>query len=272
MIDPADSTNRHSSENAPTVPALHDPVPHDPTLPNPVPHDPVPLIDASLGGPPALRALFTRRGPTAPEPQATLRSLSASIPWLTPRATAEQVHGAEVAVLDGPAHVPGVDALVTKKRDLALAIRVADCAAILLADPTPDGPVAAAHAGWRGAADRILSRTVHAMTELGAEPGRLLAWVSPCIGTERFEVGEEVAARFPAESVVRRSERPHVDLRGAVCRELLDLGLSPERIRCETDCTYEQADAWYSHRREGARAGRMWAAIVRLSAPVNRPG
>src|SRR3954467_10356597 len=47
-----------------------------------------------------------------------------------------QVHGAGVAIVDGPqdAVVPATDALVTSTRRLVLAVLVADCVPILLAD------------------------------------------------------------------------------------------------------------------------------------------
>ncbi|MFB7265286.1 polyphenol oxidase family protein, partial [Streptomyces nojiriensis] len=59
-----------------------------------------------------------------------------------------QVHGRDVAVVDGPwgadAEVPAVDAVVTARRGLALAVLTADCTPVLLADPVA-GVVAAAH-------------------------------------------------------------------------------------------------------------------------------
>ncbi|WP_420713425.1 laccase domain-containing protein, partial [Streptomyces sp. NRRL WC-3549] len=50
-----------------------------------------------------------------------------------------QVHGREVAVVDGPwgeaAEIPAVDAVVTARRGLPLAVLTADCTPVLLADP-----------------------------------------------------------------------------------------------------------------------------------------
>ncbi|MDG4863884.1 laccase domain-containing protein, partial [Streptomyces sp. T-3] len=64
-----------------------------------------------------------------------------------------QVHGRDVAVVDGPwgpgAEVPAVDAVVTARRGVALAVLTADCTPVLLADPVA-GVVAAAHAGRPG--------------------------------------------------------------------------------------------------------------------------
>ncbi|MGC3000265.1 laccase domain-containing protein, partial [Streptomyces sp. G35A] len=59
-----------------------------------------------------------------------------------------QVHGADAVVVEEPwgdRPVPGVDAIVTARRGLALAVLTADCVPVLLADPVA-GVAAAAHA------------------------------------------------------------------------------------------------------------------------------
>ncbi|NJA59953.1 polyphenol oxidase family protein, partial [Streptomyces sp. NEAU-H3] len=58
-----------------------------------------------------------------------------------------QVHGREVAVVEEPwgeGPVPAVDAVVTARRGLALAVLTADCVPVLLADAVA-GVVGAAH-------------------------------------------------------------------------------------------------------------------------------
>ena len=67
--------------------------------------------------------------------------------------TCPQVHGAEVVMADKPwaqGDRPSADAMVTRRKGLALGILTADCAPVLFADAEA-GIVAAAHAGWRGA-------------------------------------------------------------------------------------------------------------------------
>lgn len=231
--------------------------------PDGVPWMRVPGLDRSEGGAESVSALITLRQPTVMAPREALAAVAARVSWMARLATAEQVHGADVATVDAPGEVGGVDALVTRQAELALAIRVADCAPVLLVDPGPEGAIAAAHAGWRGAAGGILTRTVRRMAELGGVPDRILAWVGPCIGVNRFRVGEEVAERFAREVVVRTPDGPHVDLGGAVRRELLAAGLRSANVLSDGRCTFEHAGLWHSHRRDGERAGRMWAVIAR---------
>jgi Uncharacterized conserved protein len=124
-----------------------------------------------------------------------------------------QVHGATVVVRragDGatPGGRPDADIVVSDDPSLALAIQTADCVPLLIADRRT-GTVAAAHAGWRGLAANVPGATVAAMTrEFASAPQDLVAAVGPSICAERYEVGEDVRARFvaagfPADALAR---------------------------------------------------------------------
>ncbi len=73
-----------------------------------------------------------------------------------PLARVKQVHSARAVTTSAPfspVQQPEADALVTATPGLALGIVTADCAPVLLHDPTA-GVIAAVHAGWRGRAGR----------------------------------------------------------------------------------------------------------------------
>src|SRR6266540_1129856 len=57
---------------------------------------------------------------------------------------------------------PQADIVVTDDPDVAIAVRVADCAPVLLHDPV-NHAVGAAHAGWRGTAAGAAAAAVRAM-------------------------------------------------------------------------------------------------------------
>ena len=105
-----------------------------------------------------------------------------------------QCHGADVHVVDGPwsGPAPSVDALVTTRRDLALAVLVADCTPVLLADPAA-GVVAAVHAGRPGMLAGIVGRTLAVMRGLGATA--VSAAVGPSVCGRCYEVPPEMRAR-----------------------------------------------------------------------------
>jgi len=186
-------------------------------------------------------------------------------------ALAHQVHGNQVKIVNRGGIYPATDAFVTDQPGLALTIQVADCAALLIADPGSE-VVAAVHAGWRGAMNGIVERTVQTMERQGASVDQMLAWISPCISQRYFEVGEEVAEQFPPKFVSRDfGPKPHVDLRGAVRHELMGCGVTASRIQTDNGCTFQEEKLYYSWRRDRDTAGRM-LALVRIQAEDKSDG
>jgi YfiH family protein len=175
-----------------------------------------------------------------------------------------QVHGADVAVVDGPwgdRPVPEVDAIVTVRRGLALAVLTADCVPVLLADPVA-GVAAAAHAGRPGMVEGVVPAAVRAMVELGAEPGRIVARTGPAVCGRCYEVPEamraEVAAVEPAAYAETSWGTPAVDVSAGVHAQLDRLGVC-DRAQAP-ECTRESGDH-FSYRRDrttGRLAGYVW--------------
>ncbi|OMI90098.1 laccase [Streptomyces sp. M1013] len=175
-----------------------------------------------------------------------------------------QVHGADVAVVDAPWEdrpVPRVDAVVTAERGLALAVLTADCVPVLLADPV-SGVAAAAHAGRPGLVAGVVPAAVRAMTELGADPARIVARTGPAVCGRCYEVPEEmraeVAAVEPAAYADTAWGTPALDVGAGVHAQLERLGV---RDRAQSPvCTRESADH-FSYRRDrttGRLAGYVW--------------
>lgn len=172
-----------------------------------------------------------------------------------------QVHGADVLHGSYGGRFEGFDAAVTSTRNLMLTIRVADCAAVLIWDAR-NGVIGALHAGWRGAVEGILPKTMDAMRELGAKARDMRVYVSPAISCERFEVGEEVACRFPERFVDRSiGERPHVDLKAFLQWECEVAGVPGEQVEVD-DCCSMTDTRCESYRRDGVDAGRMIAFLA----------
>lgn len=179
-----------------------------------------------------------------------------------------QVHGAAVHVIRERTPLaspdPRADAIVTDHPSLVPAVRVADCCPVLLS--SHDGRVVAvAHAGWRGVIAGVIPATVKSMQQLGADS--LAAAIGPCIGPDRFEVGPEVVEQFRAafpsgETVTLHPTSPGkglIDLKAALRLQLQRSGV--DRIDTLPQCTYRDADLFYSHRREKGLTGRTAALI-----------
>lgn len=235
--------------------------------------------------PPAVRALSTLRpGGASPAPYASLNlgdhvgdvpanvaenrrrlaeaaGLPAQPRWLA------QVHGIRVVDLDalprvvGSASLGPADACYARQPGQVCAILTADCLPILLAADSGD-LVAAAHAGWRGLAGGVIETLVKA---LPVPPERLMAWLGPAIGVEHFEVGAEVReALLRADPGAADAFLPNArgrfmaDLGRLARRRLNALGI--ERIVSAAQCTFAEADRYFSHRRDGT-TGRQATLI-----------
>ncbi|MGW8636179.1 peptidoglycan editing factor PgeF [Streptomyces sp. NPDC055793] len=175
-----------------------------------------------------------------------------------------QVHGADVAVVDGPwgdGPVPRVDAVVTAERGLALAVLTADCVPVLLADPVA-GVAAAAHAGRPGLVAGVVPAAVRAMAGLGADPARIVARTGPAVCGRCYEVPEEmrtdVAAAEPAAHAETSWGTPAVDVAAGVHAQLERLGVRD--LAGSPVCTRESRDH-FSYRRDrttGRLASYVW--------------
>ncbi|MAT39702.1 MAG: polyphenol oxidoreductase [Ectothiorhodospiraceae bacterium] len=177
-------------------------------------------------------------------------------------ASMNQVHGTTIGIVSEPGAFDNTDALITEHAGIGLAVRTADCVPVMLYAPG-EQIIAAIHAGWRGSAEHITTRTVEQMIErYQVEPESLLAYVGPGAGVEKYEVGEEVAAQFPEETVRRREgQKPLVDLKAANAKELLDLGVRERNVDISPYNTITMPTVFHSHRRDGDTAGRMLAVI-----------
>jgi YfiH family protein len=176
-----------------------------------------------------------------------------------------QVHGRDVAVVDGPwgadQDIPSVDAVVTARRGLALAVLTADCTPVLLADPVA-GVVGAAHAGRPGLVAGVVPAAVEAMTALGADPARMVARTGPAVCGHCYEVPAEmraaVAEAVPAAWAETSWGTPAVDVVAGVHAQLAEAGVV--NLHRSPVCTLESRDH-FSYRRDrvtGRLAGYVW--------------
>lgn len=179
----------------------------------------------------------------------------------------EQVHGTAVLEIDPVSvaacpHGVRADAAVTRERRTVLAVMTADCLPVVLADQSARA-IGIAHAGWRGLAAGVLENTVSALLRhSGGQAADCVAWLGPAIGPRQFEVGADVWQAFTdREADLRAYFRPTgtegkwwADLAGLARHRLRGLGLA--RVEGGQWCTVEDAERFYSYRRDRV-TGRM---------------
>lgn len=180
--------------------------------------------------------------------------------WLeeNEHAWAKQIHSDLILRPKSPGLVGEGDALVTTAPEMWISIRTADCLPILLADPTAR-VVAAVHAGWRGTAAQIVSKTIQRMLELGAQLSDIRAAIGPGIGPCCFEVGPEVSPLFGEEG------QTCINLPAANERQLIEAGLELDQIWVSKECTKCDPERFHSFRRDKEAAGRLVSAIRLVS-------
>jgi copper oxidase (laccase) domain-containing protein len=153
---------------------------------------------------------------------------------------AEQVHDSGVAVVSigSPCKSAGVDAIVTRDRDVCLGVYVADCCAVFLVDSRQKA-VGLVHSGRKGTSLNIVGKTLGRMSqEFGTDPDDVIAQLSPCIRPPHYEVD------FAAE-IVEQLEQSGV-------RRIFDSG----------ENTGSDLTRFYSYRMEKGRTGRMLALLA----------
>ena len=165
---------------------------------------------------------------------------------------AEQVHGTEIAIVpgvsqkiapDGLPMVAGVDGLLTAKSGVVLAIYVADCGPIWLADRRT-GAIGLLHSGKKGTEGNILEKAAEMMTQnFGTRREDLVSVLGPCIRPPHYEV--DFAREIGKQA------------------ELAGIGMFHD---CRLD-TAADLDRFYSYRLESGKTGRMMALITRDFTP-----
>jgi polyphenol oxidase len=183
--------------------------------------------------------------------------------WLC---SSPQVHGTTVHVAGRIAAAGGTpvaieaDGHATAVHGVGAMILCADCLPVALGC---EGGVAMLHAGWRGLAAGVLEEGVRALRELAAG-SPIAAVIGPGAGACCYEVGPEVHAAFAGAHVPLSRAGTHrhgCDLR-AIARERL-LAAGVEQVGDADACTICDT-RFFSHRREGERAGRQ-AGVAWLS-------
>ena len=173
----------------------------------------------------------------------------------------QQVHSSEVKVVDAPGKIPFTDAIISTSKSVVLSIQVADCIPLYLADPD-NNIIGIVHAGWRGIEKGIVANSINKMITLGADDNRIIAYIGPSIQKCCFEIGPEVAKKFPINFQINSSyDRSFLDLQKLTKNILINNSISYNNIISSNECTKCNSDKYFSYRNTGLKSGRMIGII-----------
>jgi len=176
----------------------------------------------------------------------------------------KQVHEDKISMVNSFGSYSQSDALVTKTKNLGLAISSADCPAIFIYDPI-QRVIAAVHSGWKGTEKKILAKTIQKLKDdFQSDPLNLICYIGPSISQKNYEVGEEVASKFDKESVSINENKFYLNLSGANYKMLIDKGVKEVNIQVSGLCTYEYENLLHSYRRDGQKSGRALGVIAMM--------
>ncbi|SPF32117.1 Laccase domain protein YlmD [Candidatus Desulfosporosinus infrequens] len=191
----------------------------------------------------------------------------------------EQVHGTCVlwvneedggrGSLGAETAIPAMDGLVTQSL-VGLMAFFADCVPLFFYYPDLKA-VGIAHAGWKGTAQKIGQRVMEYFEKAGGRTENAWVAIGPSIGPCCYSVDERVATEFRLNyhetPFLHSQEDGHylLDLWEANKTLFLKNGVRPENIEVASTCTYDNPEWFFSHRRDGARTGRMagWIKLRR---------
>ncbi|MGI9171120.1 MAG: polyphenol oxidase family protein [Candidatus Nanopelagicus sp.] len=160
-----------------------------------------------------------------------------------------QSHGNDVAVIENESIFPEADAIITTNKNIALAVRVADCLPLLLAS---QNVVAAVHVGRKGLMNQVALKAVSVMKQLGAV--QINGVVGPHICGDCYEVDSQTYAEVRSTYPATGQKKNYLNLYKGLEEQLGDIRLENLKL-----CTKENSK-YFSHR-ANSEAGRQVGVI-----------
>lgn len=187
---------------------------------------------------------------------------------------ANQAHTKNIQIVDDiNISKEDTDALITNKRNIALATTSADCISLLMFD-FKKNVIAAVHSGWRGTVKKIAKEVVKKMSEVyGCNASDIICCICPSIRKCHFEVDYDVKEifekTFKYEGIIEKGiikdgvQKYNIDTIEINKRMLKELGLKDENIIDSKLCTVCNSDKFHSYRNDKPNYG-LNVAIIEL--------
>jgi hypothetical protein len=181
---------------------------------------------------------------------------------------AHQVHQSDIMIINGIPKTEGRslhletltgDGLVTATAKSFIAVKLADCQAVMMYDPVQK-VVANVHSGWRGSIQNIIGQCIDVMKkEFNCDPEDIVAGISPSLGPcccEFVHYMDEI----PETYWRYMDDRHHFDFWSISRDQLQSSGVREKNIETADLCTKCNSHLFYSYRLS-KNSGRFAAVI-----------
>jgi YfiH family protein len=175
----------------------------------------------------------------------------------------DQVHSATIRNISSAGIIPTTDALITTKKGLYIGVQTADCFPVFIYAPKIRS-IAVIHAGWRGAVQNIVFKTLDLLIgQLGTNSTDLYVAIGPGLQSECFEVRSDVYQQFPANHLITHQDttKRYLNLSGYLIQQIRSRNIPKNQIYADRNCTKCNQEQFFSFRRDGEKSGRMMGII-----------
>ncbi len=173
-----------------------------------------------------------------------------------------QIHSDKITLIDETFNFdtpPECDALITNHPTIPLMVMSADCTPILLYDSVHHA-IGVVHAGRAGALNKILPKTIMAMSlEFSSIPSDINVVLGPSISGCCYEINsaiaEETISKGYPEALRLENEKIFLDVNTILSIQLKNLGV--EKVEVIDECTACHHDRYFSYRANQQHTGRI---------------
>tara|TARA_B100000579_G_C22797624_1_gene838025 strand:- start:656 stop:1345 length:690 start_codon:yes stop_codon:yes gene_type:complete len=175
------------------------------------------------------------------------------------------------------------DCLITKEKGQSLWVYSADCMPLLIADIATRN-IAACHSGLKGLKQKIISKTLNRLIEIGSKKNNLIIAIGPSINGDKYQVKikdvedliiQLTGERYTGKSYLIKLDKKEVlplfkkdshpdrllfDIKAAAILELYKEGIQSYQIELNRICTFSNPKLFNSYRREKTNL-RQWSCI-----------
>lgn len=148
--------------------------------------------------------------------------------------------------------IPSHDGLITKEKDLILAVTVSDCVPIYFYDHT-NKVIGIAHSGWKGTVKNIANEVINKMKlNFNSDPKNILIYIGPHIQKCHFEIKDDIIEKFNdyKEFIFENDNKKFVNLSLIIKKQLIKAGIYENNIEISNECTFCNKEQYFSYRRD----------------------